>query len=144
VTVEIIVSASPTEAERQAILAPLLAYNSEKAGPSGYEQVGILIRDSESQDVIGGLWGKISYHWLFVELLCLPPQLRGQDIGTQLLIDVEKIARQKNCVGIWLDSFSFQAPKFYMKNGYEVFGTLDDHPRGSQRFFLRKRLDTPA
>jgi GNAT superfamily N-acetyltransferase len=144
VTFEIIVSANPTEAEREAILAPLRDYNSGKVGPSGYEQVGILIRDSKSQDVIGGLWGKISFHWLFVELLYLPPQLRGQDIGTQLLIDVEKIARQKNCVGIWLDSFSFQAPKFYMKNGYEVFGTLDDHPRGSQRFFLRKRLDTPS
>jgi hypothetical protein len=44
------------------------------------------------------------------------------------------------CVGIWVDTYGFQARGFYEKLGYELFGTIDDHPRGSHRFFFRKRL----
>jgi ribosomal protein S18 acetylase RimI-like enzyme len=44
------------------------------------------------------------------------------------------------CVGVWLNTFSFQALGFYQRLGYEVFGSLDDHPRGSQRYFMRKLL----
>ncbi len=138
--VEIVVSANPTEADRNAILVPLIQYNTEKAGPSGYEPVAILIRDTDSHDILGGLWGTISFRWLFVELLCVPDPLRGNDLGSQLLADVEKIARRKNCLGIWLDTHSFQAPAFYLKQGYEIFGTLDDYPPGSQRFFFRKTM----
>ncbi len=42
--------------------------------------------------------------------------------------------------GFWLDTFAFQAPGFYEKLGYEIFGTLDQFPRGSCRHFLYKRL----
>jgi len=54
--------------------------------------------------------------------------------------ETEKIARASDCIGIWLDTYEFQARGFYEKIGFEVFGTLEDHPAGSQRFFLRKRL----
>ena len=33
---------------------------------------------------------------------------------------------------------------FYQRLGYEVFGSLDDHPRGSQRYFMRKLLPSGA
>jgi hypothetical protein len=40
----------------------------------------------------------------------------------------------------YLDTFSFQAPDFYKKLGYEVFGELQDFPHGHQRYFMKKRL----
>lgn len=52
----------------------------------------------------------------------------------------EAIAHDKGCVGVWLDTFSFQAPDFYQKLGYSVFGELKDYPPGYSRFFLQKRL----
>ena len=42
--------------------------------------------------------------------------------------------------GIWLDTFSFQARRFYEKLGYVVFGELPDYPAGHSRYFLQKRL----
>jgi hypothetical protein len=48
-------------------------------------------------------------------------------------------AVERGCHSAWVDTFSFQAPGFYPKLGYEVFGELD-YPPGHKRIFLQKRL----
>ena len=52
----------------------------------------------------------------------------------------EEVARERGCIGMWLDTFSFQARGFYVKPGFTVFGTIDDYPIGHRRFYLSKRL----
>ena len=54
--------------------------------------------------------------------------------------DLVDVARQRGCIGAYLDTFGFQAPNFYPKHGYEIFGTIEDHPRGSRRVFFKKQL----
>lgn len=130
----------PTGADREAILRPLLAFNEASAGSSKYQPVAVMLRDSTTGEASGGLWGHIYYDWLFVELLFVPDNLRGKDFGGRLLAQAEEVAQQKGCIGVWLDTFSFQAPGFYLKQGYELFGTLDDYPKGRQRYFFRKLL----
>ena len=65
---------------------------------------------------------------------------RGGGTGTTLMRRAEEIARQRDCIGMWLDPYSFQARGFYEKLGFTVFGQVDDHPPGEQRFFLQKRF----
>ncbi len=136
----IVIPEQPSDADRKAVVDALVAFNDKIAGPSGYQPLAVLIQDPDSGQTIGGLWGKTIYDWLFVELLVVPDRFRGQDIGSQILTRAEDIARSRGCVGVWLDTYAFQAPGFYSKLGYETFGVLDDHPRGSHRFFLKKRL----
>ena len=133
---------SLAETDRGAIFQSLSAYNDAHVGPSHYAPLAIVLRD-EAGTQLGGLWGHLYYDWLFIELLFVPEAVRGQGFGSRLLADAEAAAREKGCVGIWLDSFSFQAPGFYLKHGFEVWGTLDDYPRGHRRVFLRKRLAGP-
>lgn len=142
--IEIMIAAEPSDADREAVLLPLLAYNRVNGGPINYERVAIMLRDMTSGDSPGGLWGALYYDWLFVELLFVPDHLRGAGFGSQLLAKAEELARQRRCVGIWLDTFRFQAPAFYLKRGYETFGTLDDYPKGGKRFFFRKLLNDIA
>jgi GNAT superfamily N-acetyltransferase len=134
----IILTNAPGERDREAILDGLRAYNKSKAGDSGHALFAALLHDPESGDTVGGLWGRFGFDWLFVELLFVPESLRGNDIGSRLMREAEAAAAKRGCVGVRLDTFGFQARGFYEKLGYEVFGVLDDHPRGSQRFFLRK------
>jgi GNAT superfamily N-acetyltransferase len=138
---EFVVTDQPTTADRDAILTPLIVFNVGQAGPSGFKELAILLRDPSSSETVGGLSGKFLYDWLFIELMFVPQMVRGMGLGSQLLKRAEEIAIERGCVGVWLDTFGFQARGFYERNGYHVFGTLDEHPRGTQRFFLRKILN---
>jgi GNAT superfamily N-acetyltransferase len=137
---EIIVANDPPPAEREAILDPLKAYNEAHGGPANYGTLAVLLRDVQSSETIGGLWGRSAYDWLHIELLFVPEQLRGEGLGTRLVRQAEAIARERGHIGIWVDTHDFQAPGFYQKLGYEVFGVVPDHPRGQRHFFLHKRL----
>ena len=57
-----------------------------------------------------------------------------------MLAQAEAIARERGCVGIRLDTVSFQAPAFYRRHGYVEFGRIDDYPPGHTRFWFMKRL----
>jgi hypothetical protein len=65
----------------------------------------------------------------------------GAAWGTRLLQCAEDEAEHATCLGVYLDSFDFQAPRFYGKLGYRVFGVLDDYPPGSRQTYFAKRLD---
>ncbi|KIZ33935.1 MULTISPECIES: GNAT family N-acetyltransferase [Rhodopseudomonas] len=136
----IIVPEQPNESHRDVVVKALLAYNDSAVGPSGVEPLAILITDPATGKPAGGLWGRTAYNWCYVDLFVIPEQLRGHDLGSKVLAQAEDIARQRGCIGIWLDTYWFQAREFYEKQGYEVFGSLDDYPRGGQRYFLKKNL----
>jgi GNAT superfamily N-acetyltransferase len=140
---DIVASDTASQDDRAAILDLLVAYNDSRTAPHGHKPVAILLRDRVAGNTIGGLWGRSVYDWLHVELLAVPEELRGQGVGSALMRQAEAMAIERGCVGIWLDTFGFQARGFYEKLGYQVFGVVDDHPRGWQRFFLRKVLASP-
>ncbi|MFW9268224.1 GNAT family N-acetyltransferase [Pseudomonas sp. NR3] len=131
---------APTDEERQAILAPLRAYNTAQTGGSAPEAVAWLVRD-EHDEIVGGLYGRVFFRWLYIELLVVPEQARGQGTGSELMRMAEQLAREKDCVGIWLDTFDFQAPDFYRRQGFTQCGQIDDYPPGHRRYFFQKRLD---
>jgi GNAT superfamily N-acetyltransferase len=138
---DIVVPDHPEKADRDAIVTALVAFNESRAGPAGFKELAILLRAPSSGETVGGLWAKFVYDWLYVELLFVPESVRGAGLGSRLLERAEEHAIARGCAGIWLDTFGFQARGFYERNGYTIFGTLEDHPRGTQRFFLRKILN---
>ncbi len=132
---------TPPEGAHEAIMAVLDAYNdaaSGRAEPS--RRLAVLVRDAAGT-IRGGLWAISYYDWLFIQLLAVPETMRGQGVGSGLLAAAEAEARVRGCLGIWLDTFSFQARPFYERHGYRVFGTLPDYPRGHARHFLCKLLE---
>jgi GNAT superfamily N-acetyltransferase len=137
---DIVVPDAPNDTHRDIVLNALVEYNDSKVGPSGYEPLAILVNDPVTGEPAGGLWGKTAYNWCFVELFVIPEQCRGQDLGSKVLAQAEHIARERGCIGLWLDTYWFQAPEFYKKQGYEIVGTLPDYPRGGPRYFLKKNL----
>ena len=91
--------------------------------------------------MIGGVAATMYWEHVHIDFFWVDQRCRHAGHGSRLLREVERFAREQGCRLIVLDTLSFQAPEFYKKNGYQVFGVLEDHPRGFSQTFLQKRLD---
>lgn len=140
----ILLAEAEDPATARAVLDGLNAHNAAAAGPHGFRPLTLTVRRPGEDCPAGGLIGHTFYGWLHVKLFYLPEDLRGRGLGAALLRRAEAEARARGCVGVHLDTFSFQARPFYERQGYAVFGTVEDHPPGHRRHFLAKRLDDTA
>lgn len=75
-----------------------------------------------------------------VEYLCVEETHRGRGYGAALLRKIEQIAEEMNLKQITVWTFSFQAPGFYEKLGYERLFALDPCYGNYQQIFFRKKL----
>lgn len=117
----------------------LARYNRAFAPADGYRPLNLFLRD-QSGRILGGLLGETAWEWLHISIVWIDESARGQGYGTRLLSEAEAEARRRGCHSVHLDTMSFQALPFYERLGYSLWGTLDDHPTGHQRHFLRKAL----
>jgi len=117
----------------------LSLFNAGATGRSDYYPVNIFLRGGKNE-ILGGLLGYVWSDWLFVAILWVDEQLRGQGHATEMMDAAETYARERGCHSAHLDTHSWQARPFYEKRGYEVFSTLDDFPKGHKKFFLKKKL----
>ena len=128
-----------TADELQILDQELDAFNDNATGLSDRQSIGISVRDRAGR-MVGGLKGITALGWLYVSNLWLDEGHRGQGLGSDLLRRAECQAVARGCRRSCLSSFSFQAPDFYLRHGYKVFGQLEDYPDGETLFFLRKAL----
>ena len=104
------------------------------------KNISFILRDEE-ENILGGITGTIFWYHLHIDFLWVDESLRGKGYGKQLLDNIEAKAKDNNCNLIQLDTFSFQAPNFYQKYGYEVVGVIKDHPnKNNQQYYLVKNL----
>ncbi|MCX5604070.1 GNAT family N-acetyltransferase [Streptomyces phaeochromogenes] len=91
--------------------------------------------------VVGGLVGHTWAGWLHVTYLWVDERLRGGGLGSHVLSHAEHLARtSRGCRNSRLETWDFQAPAFYRKQGYEVVCEIPDYPPGITEYTLTKRL----
>ena len=129
------------DADEQAVIADgLRAYNEAQAGYSDSRELAILVSDFETKKVIGGLLGRTSLGLLRVERFFLPEGLRRDRLGSTILATAEEEGRRRGCTRAVLSTVHFQAPGFYLKQGWEVAARIDCEPPGHTRFYMTKKL----
>jgi GNAT superfamily N-acetyltransferase len=129
----------PDPADVAAIRDGLETFNNSHVPPGHFMPLTLVLRD-EAGDVAGGLLGATYWGWLYVEIVWLSEKARGAGHGSALLAHAEHEARRRGCRNVYLDTMDWQALPFYRKQGYLVWGQLDDFPAGHTRYFLRKAL----
>ena len=131
------------EPEAAAVInAGLDGFNDAAVGYADREPLNVVARDAAGR-VLGGILASTSLGLVFVNLVYLPDALRGASTGRRMMAMVEAEARRRGCVGGVLFTISFQAPGFYQKLGWRVFGEVPCLPAGTSRVFLRKEF-SPA
>lgn len=106
---------------------------------SRYEEIHLIVKNDVGK-VIGGMLAVLCWNWIEVDILWIDDTYRGQGYGTRLLAHIENIAREKDCTFIKLNTFSFQAPEFYLKNGYQEMAVIEDAPTGSNHYYFMKAI----
>ena len=107
------------------------------------EEEFVLKVENENGEIIGGCiaWA-YEYHWsrMFLDTLWVDELYRHHGIGSMIIREVERIAREKGCRVVTLGTASYMARPFYEKHGFTVFTTLKT-PNGYISYSLVKYLD---
>jgi GNAT superfamily N-acetyltransferase len=127
------------EQDKEIIYQGLLEYNLERIEEKNQKDLGIYLQDDTGKK-LAGLIGNTHGNWLFVKYLWVSEELRGQNIGSQILKKAEEIAKARGCKYAFLDTFSFQAPLFYTKHGYQEAFVLEEYPVTGKRYYFTKTL----
>jgi ribosomal protein S18 acetylase RimI-like enzyme len=139
-TPELIIDDHPDQRDLDFLEDQINTYNIAVTGIVDWYPLAIFVRDDAGQivaGIAGGMWGG----YLEIKNLWVSERLRGQGLGRRLLLAAEQQARARGCAQALLDTHDFQAPAFYQKLGYSVFGVFEGIGGKYNRYYLRKQLD---
>ena len=129
-----------TESERTHELANLIrAYNRANREQSKSEPLNIYLEDEEG-NLVAGMVAETFGNWLEIEYLYVSDDLRGQGIGSKILKMAERESKERGCKYSFVDTFNFQAPKFYEKHGCKEVFALKKYPYIGERYYYTKEL----
>ncbi|WP_145319978.1 GNAT family N-acetyltransferase [Paenibacillus xylanexedens] len=131
-----------TAEESEYVRQQLVAYNATHVSEelrNRYEELNFNIKN-EAGEIVAGVLSTLCWNWVELDILWVDSEQRHRGYGSQLLHEVERLAREKSCDFIMLNTFSYQAPEFYKKHGYQLITTIEDAPRGHHHYYFKKDL----
>lgn len=119
----------------------LLKYNLNKTSGKLKEPDIEIVRIARDKDgtIIGGASGSTYLSSLELEVMWVNENYRGQNIASQLLKEIESEAKAAGCHLAHLTTYSFQAPEFYLKQGYTICGEVDGFPDNIKLYTLKNK-----
>ena len=144
------ISDRPTDDEVAFIAAELDRYNRDQTGDRyhfpGSSEPGLafaLAVKDPSGGVVGGITVSSILGVMWLETLWVDEAQRGRGLASWLVLEAERRAHEKGCVGAGTWTFSWQGPDFYPKIGFELAGIYEGYPLGMTEHVLCKRLPSP-
>jgi GNAT superfamily N-acetyltransferase len=136
---DFVIETEPSSEHVQYLEDQLYEFNARATGIADGAWLAIFVRDAAGT-IVAGICGNTWDGCCEVRQFWVEESQRRQGLGTRLLEAAEQEARRRGCTQIVLTTFSFQAPAFYAKHGFETLAAVDDHPHGHKNLLLRKRL----
>ena len=134
-----VVEDEPNPADVRALENGLYRYNVEQTDRDDGRWLAIFVRDADGR-ITAGLSGWTWAGWLKVNNLWVREDLRHKGQGRDLLTAAETEAKARGCTRATLETYSFQAPKFYERLGYKIVAAVDEMPAGHKHYVLVKEL----
>jgi len=131
---------APSREAESAIADSLDAFNERRTGVAHSRPLAVLLQGANSGLLLGGLLGRTSLGLLFIDLIFVPDASRGTGVGSQMMSRAEEEAVARGCRQAVLYTIAFQAPGFYRRVGYQVFGEVRSGPADQARLFMTKAL----
>lgn len=123
------------------LMGQLDSYNhSQKPYLREESQLLSYVIEAEGRPVAGIVGYALPYQIGYLDTLFVQQEYRGKGLGTRLLEQLEQAMVQQGISLIQLATYDFQAPDFYQKHGYRVFGHLVYPQAGVEEYFLVKEI----
>ena len=137
---DIIFTHSPNSEDVDCIYQGLGDFNQSFVPEITDESFAIFVRD-KSGEILGGLTGFIYITSVQIRFLWLSEKLRNQGVGSELMQKIELICKEREISNIAVDTYTFQAPKFYESHGFKEIGRYKDYlVKGVDKVFYQKVL----
>jgi GNAT superfamily N-acetyltransferase len=101
----------------------------------------LTVRIEENGALVAGVSGWTWGDAAGISMTWVREDRRGTGVGATLLTAFEKEARRRGCTHAFVTSFTFQAPAFYQRHGYEeIFRWASVPTPGRDDVHMRKEL----
>ena len=94
----------------------------------------------ENGKVVGGAVARIIRGRMFVDLLWVEETWRNRGVGSKVLEAMERLARQRDCRDISLETLSVDAARLYVASGYRLVAEVPDYLPGFAKHIFLKSL----
>jgi len=128
------------EKDRKSIGTLLRNFNKAAMQSQAFRSPLEIIAQDDRGKAIGGLYGYFVWSWLEINIVAIEEPFRKKGVGKALIQKAEEVAIQKEVFKIRLNTFEFQAPKFYERLGYKVVAIEEGFPEGYSTYHFHKIL----
>jgi ribosomal protein S18 acetylase RimI-like enzyme len=137
---EIIRKDKLSEIEQHVLWDGIEDFTQTIVGATGRHELSFLLHNDKAE-MVGAVQGNYdNFGWLWIDSLWVSKSVRRKGFGLKLLNKIEATAIENGCKHSHLTSFSYQAADFYIKQGYEIFGELENYSKNHSRYWLKKEL----
>lgn len=136
----VITEGEPTADDYQILVNGMLAYHASQGHPRKSETLSIFLKDEKGK-VFGGIIVSFLWNGMEIRSLWVDETIRKRGWGRKLMQAAELEAVKRGCTIAYTNTFSWQAPEFYKKLGYTLYGKLEDFPKGNCLSYVCKKLE---
>lgn len=136
---DLIYDHKPNQRDQKYLDDELMGFNGNEIKGYSFKEFLYKMTD-ESGLMIAGIDCIFGGGWLEIISLWVSENNRKKKIGDKLLFEAEKKAIDQGCHSSNLYTYSFQALNFYEKNGYKIFGILENYYKHHSKFYMKKKL----
>lgn len=136
---KIIVDHEPNQADNDVVVEGLITFNEHVMSEPRDKEFSVFLKN-DFGSVLGGIQAHFDKKTVYFEKFWVDEKLRNQGYGKKLLQAAEQEAIKNGCTYAVVDTMSFQAEAFYLKNGYDCIGIVKEYWYEHSRIFFRKAL----
>jgi ribosomal protein S18 acetylase RimI-like enzyme len=96
--------------------------------------------NTDNGKIIGAITLQKLFNEIYLDEIVIIPEYRGKGVGSWILSEIEKYYKNDGYEFISLVTYHFQAPEFYIKNGFtlEFVRESKQNPNLTKYFFVKK------
>jgi len=134
-----VIKGEPCPEDKKVMVEGMLAYHKSKGHIRKDEFYSILLKNNDKK-LLGTII--VSFRWggMHIQTLWIDETERNHGWGKKLMQMAEAEAIKRGCTLAYTDTYTWQAPTFYEKLGYELYGKLEDFPKGNSLSYYCKKL----